>query len=325
MYDLIIIGGGAAGFGAGVYAGRYELSVALFEGPKPGGETATGGKFENYPGIVAIDGYDLYQQMRLHAGAVGTKVMPGTVTAVSRDGGCFSVRTDDGKERHTASVIFAHGQSRRYLGLPNEEALTGHGVSYCATCDGPLYKGKIVAVVGGGDASVKGVNLLAEYAHKIYLIVRGDAIIAEPVNETRMRHKGNKVEILFTTEVKELIEREGKFTGVRLSKQFSDSDRLMLDGLFIEIGAKPETVLPEALGLTLNDKGYIHVDQFQRTNVRGVFAAGDCTDGSGDFRQAIMAAAQGSMAATSAYEYVRNNGNLCEEHAKPPEAANQES
>src|SRR3989338_4662783 len=281
-FDLIIIGGGAAGFGAAVYAGRYELNVVLFEGQKPGGETATGGKFENYPGIVSIDGYDLYQQFRAHAAATGARIMQGVVTAIARDGGCFAV-TVDGKETHRASsVVFAHGQSRRHLGLPKEEALTGKGVSYCATCDGPLYKGKTVAVVGGGDASVKGVNLLAEYAKKIYLIMRGSAVQAEPANYTILKH-------------------------VALSKPYRGQERLTIDGLFVEIGAAPDRALPSQIGVALTPQGYIHVDQFMRTNVPGVFAAGDITDASGSFRQAIMAAAQGSMAATSSYEYLQKN------------------
>ncbi|OGL77874.1 hypothetical protein A3J43_02840 [Candidatus Uhrbacteria bacterium RIFCSPHIGHO2_12_FULL_54_23] len=306
-FDLIIIGGGAAGFGAAVYAGRYELNVVLFEGQKPGGETATGGKFENYPGIVSIDGYDLYQQFRAHAAATGARIMQGVVTAIARDGGCFAV-TVDGKETHRASsVVFAHGQSRRHLGLPKEEALTGKGVSYCATCDGPLYKGKTVAVVGGGDASVKGVNLLAEYAKKIYLIMRGSAVQAEPANYTIMKQKGEVIEVLPEIEVKELVEEGGALKHVALSKPYRGQERLTIDGLFVEIGAAPDRALPSQIGVALTPQGYIHVDQFMRTNVPGVFAAGDITDASGSFRQAIMAAAQGSMAATSAYEYLQKN------------------
>ena len=304
-YDLIIIGGGVAGFSAAIYAGRYEMKVLLFEGPKPGGETATGGLFENYPGIVSIPGFDLYLQFKKHAETVGTTVQQGVVTALAKEGETFLVTVDERNQFTSSSVIFAHGQSRRHLGLPREEALTGRGVSYCATCDGPLYRGKTVAVVGGGDASIKGVNLLAEYAKKIYLIVRDVTINAEPVNYTRMKEKGDTIEVLFETKVEELFEEEGKLRGVRLSRSFQGSDTLMADGLFVEIGAEPNRVLPSKLGVVLNERGYVHVDQFMKTNVSGVFAAGDATDASGSFRQAITAAAQGSMAATSVYDYLQ--------------------
>lgn len=323
-YDLIIIGGGVAGYSAAIYASRYELNVALFEGARPGGETATGGKFENYPGIMSIDGFDLYLQFRTHAEKTGAHIMAGSVTALKRDCGCIIVTVDGRDEYLASSVIFAHGQSRRHLGLPNEEELTGKGVSYCATCDGPLYKGKTVAVVGGGDASVKGVNLLAEYAAKIYFIVREQKVRAEPVNERIMKGKGDVIELLFQTQVRELIEEGGRLKQIKLSKPYQGQECLTLDGLFIEIGAVPDRILPSMIGVALTPQGYIHVDQFMRTNVQGVFAAGDVTDASGSFRQAIMAAAHGSMAATSAFEYLQKNPHLCELHAKSSKLTNKE-
>ncbi len=306
-YDLIIIGGGAAGYAAALYAKRYELSVLLIEGETPGGETANAGLIENYPGFEAIDGYELYQKFRNHALKFGAEVQPGIVEKIVQEGHQFKVSVGGQGVREGSCIIFTHGQARRRLGLPNEERLTGKGVSYCVTCDGPLYKSKTVGIVGGGDASVKGVNLLTEFAHKVFLIVMLGQVNAEPINYRLMQSKGDKVETLYHTQVKELLEENGKFIGVKLFPGYQGNEVLKLDGLFIEIGAVPDRALPASLGVALNSSGHIHVDQFMRTNIAGVFAAGDVTDATGSFRQIVTAAAQGSMAATSAYEYIRNN------------------
>ncbi|MEW6611031.1 MAG: FAD-dependent oxidoreductase [Patescibacteria group bacterium] len=304
-YDLIIIGGGAAGYAAALYAKRYEFSVLLIEGGRPGGETANAGLIENYPGFEAIDGYELYQKFRNHALKFGAVIQGGSVDKIAQEGSRFKVTAGSEGAWTASALIFAHGQARRRLGLPNEDALTGKGVSYCVTCDGPLYKGKTVGIVGGGDASVKGANLLTEYARKVFLIVMLGQVNAEPINYRLMQSKGDTVEVLYQTQVKELREENGKFAGVRLSRAYQGSDTLQLDGLFIEIGAVPDKTLPTQLGVALAESGHIHVDQFMRTNVAGVFAAGDVTDATGSFRQIVTAAAQGAIAATSAYEYLK--------------------
>ena len=306
-YDLIIVGGGAAGYAAALYAKRYELSVLLIEGETPGGETANAGLIENYPGFEAIDGYELYQKFRNHALKFGAEVQPGRVEKVTQEGHQFKVSVVGQGVREGSCIIFTHGQARRRLGLPNEERLTGKGVSYCVTCYGPLYKGKTVGIVGGGDASVKGVNLLTEFAHKVFLIVKLEQVNAEPINYRLMQSKSDKVETLYHTQVKEMLEENGKFIGVKLFPGYQGNDILKLDGLFIEIGAVPDRALPASLGVALTESGHIHVDQFMQTNIAGVFAAGDVTDATGSFRQIVTAAAQGSMAATSAYEYIRKN------------------
>ncbi|KKU11343.1 MAG: Thioredoxin reductase, partial [Parcubacteria group bacterium GW2011_GWC2_45_7] len=254
---------------------------------------------------------------------VGSRIRAGSLAYAQDDktgGHCFDLLTSDGAHLLSRTVCFAIGARSRRLGLPKEKELTGKGISYCTTCDAPLYKGKEIAIVGGGDASVKGAILAGQYVFKLYLIVRGAKIKAEPVNWERFEKnllKTGRAEILYETEVKEII-GDQKFEGVRLSRPYQGSDNLKLGGLFIQIGAVPNNEMAKKLGVKLDERGYIHVDKFMRTNVDGVFAAGDITDGAGSFRQDIIAAAQGAMAATSAYQDLGiHGGQSCDIHALP--------
>lgn len=310
-YDFAIVGSGAAGLGAAVYSVRYLMNTLIVEGKKPGGETATAGIIHNYPGVKDVDGFELFATMKDQAETGGAKIISGNVEKITNEDGCFALKVGD-KEYTAKTVLFAQGSERRRLGLPNEDELTSKGVHYCVTCDGPLYKGKTVAVVGGGDASVKGVNLLTEYADKIYLIVRGDKMKAEPVNQEEMSKHSDKVEVLYNTEVKEMV-GEGKLEKVVLN----NGEDLMLDGLFIEIGAEPSTDLAVSLGIELDEYGYISVNNAMETNVPGAYAAGDAVNFFGPFKQIVTAAALGSVASTTAYNYIKKHGDLCEKHWKP--------
>lgn len=314
MYDLIIIGTGAAGLSTGIYTGRYKMKV-LAVGKEFGGETALAGKVENYPGFKEIDGYDLMKKMKDQAENLGVEIKNGEITKIERNESCFKVQVGD-EEYKANALVFANGTERRRLGLPNEKELTGKGVHYCITCDGPLYSDKTIAIVGGGDASVKGVNLASEYAEKIYLIVRDKEIKAEPINYERMKKLGDKVEVLLETEVKKIVGDE-KFEKVVLAKPYKGSEELEADALFIEIGAEPEVELAKSLGVELDERGYVKVDNMMRTNVDGVFAAGDITNHFESFKQDITAAAMGSVAATSAYDYKKIHGELCKHHHVP--------
>ncbi|OHA70725.1 MAG: hypothetical protein A3D64_01025 [Candidatus Wildermuthbacteria bacterium RIFCSPHIGHO2_02_FULL_49_9] len=308
-YDLIIIGSGAAGLSAAIYAKRYKMETLVMEG-EFGGETATAGIIENYPGILSIDGYDLMKAMKEQGQNLGVVFEKGKAEKISSDRGCFVVKAAN-KEFQGSTLILATGSQRRHLNLPNEKELTGKGVHYCWTCDGPLYGKKTVAIVGGGDSSVKGVNFLAEYAKKIYLIVRGKEVQAEPVNLERMKALGDKVEVLTETEVAEIVGE--KFLGkLVLSKEYQGSKDLAVDGVFVEIGFDPDTKLANQLGLALDEKNYIKVDSMMKTNIPGVFAAGDATSHFGRFKQDITAAALGSVAATSAYEYLQSQGRVAD-------------
>ena len=312
-YDLIIIGSGAAGLAAAIYAKRYKMEILVIEG-EFGGETATAGTIENYPGIKSIDGLDLMKTMQEQAKEYSVVFEKGKAEKITSDGNCFTVFVGD-KEFEGNSVILATGSRRRHLGLPNEKELTGKGVHYCWTCDGPVYGGKTVAMIGGGDSSVKGVNFLSEYAKKIYLIVRGKEVTAEPVNLDRMKAQGSKVEVMLEYEVKEIV-GEKFLEKLILSSPNHEPDELVVDGMFVEIGFDPDRTFPEQLGIELDEKGYMKVDNGMRTNVPGVFAAGDATSHFGRFKQDITAAALGAVAATSSYEYAQTHGEFCELHGK---------
>lgn len=315
VYDLIIIGSGAAGLGAAIYGGRYRLKVLVI-GKEFGGETAKAGSIENYPGFLSIDGFDLMDAMKKQAESVNVETLDAEVTKIAREKHCFEVKANNATYQ-THEIIFAVGAERRRLGLPNEKELTGRGVHYCVTCDGPVYGGKTIAMVGGGDASVKGAVLAAEYVKKLYLIVRGKEVTAEPINLERMKKLGDKIEVLLETEVKEIIGKD-KLEKLRLSRQFKNSDELVVDGLFVEIGAIPNVGLAKSLGVELDERGYIKVDNMMKTNIDGVFAAGDAVNHFESFKQDITAAAMGSVAATSAYNDHKVHGELCLLHMRPP-------
>ncbi|MDP3900953.1 MAG: FAD-dependent oxidoreductase [bacterium] len=312
-YDLVIVGSGAAGLAAALYAGRYKMKTLVVEGAF-GGETATAGSIENYPGIQKIDGYEFMKAMKGQAAALGVEFEDGWVEKVEKEGECFRVLTK-GREFRAATVILAIGSRRRHLGLAREEELTGRGVHYCWTCDGPLYGGKTVAMVGGGDSSVKGVNFLAEYANKVYLIVRDKKVRAEPVNEERMKGLGDKVEVILETEVQEL-RGEKKLEKLLLSRPHKGLNELPLDAVFIEIGFDPDTRIADQLGIKTDEKKYLLANNMMETSLPGVFAAGDGTNHFGRFKQDITAAALGAVAATSAYEYLASHPEACRDSQK---------
>lgn len=317
MYDLIIIGTGASGLAAAVYAGRYKMKTLVI-GKEFGGETSTAWTISNYPGIAEIDGYELMNRMRDQAKNNGAEIVEGEVTKVEKHGHCISVFAGD-TEYQSKVLIFALGTERRKLGLSNEKELVGKGVHYCVTCDGPLYTSKTIAIVGGGDASVKGTNLAGVYAKKVYLITREKELHAEPLNYDQMKKLGDKVEVIYEAQVKEIVP---KASGMGLEKIVLDTNGktgdLSIDGLFVEIGALPNVALAQAVGVELDERGYIKVDNFMQTNIDGIFASGDTTNHFGAFKQDITAAATGAMAATSAFKDLGLHGSeVCEVHAKP--------
>ncbi|MCI0440277.1 MAG: NAD(P)/FAD-dependent oxidoreductase [Chloroflexi bacterium] len=313
-YDVLIIGQGAAGYAAAMYAARYQMKPVIF-GATFGGETATGGLIENYPGYPEIDGYELMLKFREQAVKYDVPIVDEDVASIERREDCFVATTFEGREYQGASVILAVGRERRKLGLAREDEWTGRGVSFCSTCDAPLTRNRRVVVVGGGDAAVKGAVLTSKYAEKVYIVYRGESFTRpEAANLAALKEREN-VEAVFSTNVIELLGDNSGLTGVRLDNPLDGSNTLDIEHLFIEIGADPRTELPRLLGVALNERNEVMVDRFMRTSVPGVFAAGDLTDGAGDLKQTITAAAHGAHAATSAYEYVSKHGNRCELHA----------
>ena len=312
-YDLLIIGQGAAAFAAALYAARYQIKPVVI-GETFGGETATGGMIENYPGYPEIDGFDLMLKFREQADKYEVPVIDDKVVGLENADGHYTATTFGGDTYTGASVLLAVGRERRKLGLEHEEEWTGKGVSFCSTCDAPLHRGNVVAVVGGGDAAIKGAVLLTRYAQKIYVIYRGSRFTRpEPANLRALGEAGN-AETLFNTNVVALKGEDG-LSSIVLDREYEGSTEIAVHGIFLEIGADPRSELAVQLGVDLNELDEVVVDRRMRTNVPGVFAAGDLTDASGELKQTITAAAQGAQAAATAYEYVTEHNEACKWHA----------
>ena len=318
-YDVLIAGQGAAGFAAALYAARYQIKSVVI-GETFGGETATGGLIENYPGYPEIDGFELMMKFREQTDKYEVPVIDDKVVHVKQLDHRLEATTALGDTYTGATLVLAVGRERRKLGLEHEVEWTGSGVSFCSTCDAPLHRGNVVAVVGGGDAAVKGAVLLSRYARKVYVIYRGAQFVRpEPAN-LRQLEEATNIESLFSTNVVALKGTDG-LTGAVLDNAYQGSKEMELDGIFIEIGADPRVELAKELGVALNEKSEIVVDKHMATSVHGVFAAGDVTDASGDLKQTITAAAQGAQAATSTYEYISEHPEACKWHAKALSAA----
>ena len=303
-YDVLIAGQGAAAFSAGLYAARYQMKSIII-GETFGGETATGGLIENYPGYADIDGFDLMMKFREQVASYDVPILDDKVTTVAKNANDFKIETESGKMYYANSVILGIGRERRKLGLQHEDEWTGKGVSFCSTCDAPLHRDNIVAIVGGGNAAIEGAVLLSKYATKVYLIYRRSEFTRpEPVNIKLLNESKNIIQLL-NTNVTSLIGEDG-LSQISIDEPHNNATNLDVDGLFIEIGADPRIEIPQQLKINLNKKNEVVVNNEMETNIEGVLAAGDLTDASGDLKQTVTAAAQGAIAAKSAYSYVSN-------------------
>ena len=299
MYKCLIIGGGPAGYTAAIYASRAGLEPVVIEGPEPGGQLTTTSLVENYPGFKdGVDATVLMTDMRVQAERLGTKFVRGSVRSCDLD--AKSVTLDGGESLSARALIIATGAAAKYLGLPSERQFRGMGVSACATCDGFFYRGRIVAVVGGGDTACEEAMYLAGLAKEVHMIVRKPFLRASVANRKRVEETSN-ITIHYETVTKEILGDASGVTGVRLDHNGEVFD-MSLDGFFLAIGRHPNT---EFLGgqLELDDNGYI-VSDGVLTSKPGVFVAGDVRNT--DFRQAITAAADGCRAALEAEKYLKN-------------------
>ncbi len=313
-YEVLIAGQGAAAFSAALYAARYQLKSVVV-GETFGGETAIGGMIENYPGYADIDGFDLMMKFREQVDKYEVPIVDDKVVTLERDGHSFRASTSNGETFHSSTVILAVGRERRKIGLEHEEEWIGRGVSFCSTCDAPLHRGNTVAVVGGGNAAVEGAVLISRYAEKVYLIYRREKFTRpEPVVVKQLNEASN-IEQVLSTNVTELKGEDG-LSSIVLDQPFGGGNEIKVDGLFIEIGADPRVELPNQLGARLNDQNEVEVDKLMRTSVHGLLAAGDLTDASGTLKQTVTAAAQGAIAATSAYSDLSEHPEACKWHAK---------
>lgn len=300
IYDVIIIGGGPAGYTAGLYAVRGGLNTLLLEKLGAGGQMIQTTQIGNYPGFdEGIDGYTLGDKMRRGAEQFGLVTKYAQVVSVDLSGDVKTVETSSEKYQARA-VIIATGADHRHLGLDREQALTGKGLHYCAACDGNFYRGKTVAVVGGGNSAAADALLLSRIAKKVILIHRRDTLRATKIYHQPLMNAEN-VDFLWNSEVISL-DGEDVLTGVTVKNRITGQEqKLALDGLFISVGRTPNTALFSE-SITLDSGGYILADESTRTNLPGVFAIGDVR--AKEVRQIITAAADGAVAAHYAQEYL---------------------
>ena len=300
----LIIGGGPAGYTAAIYASRAAMSPVLYEGMEPGGQLTTTTVVENFPGFPGgVEAVKLMDDMRRQAELLGTDIRRGSISEVDFDSRPFALRADDGKLLEADAVIIATGATAKYLGLPSEQKFRGLGVSACATCDGFFYRRKDVAVVGGGDTACEEATYLAGLCNKVYMIVRRDVFRASEAMQKRVRETPN-IEVLWNCNTREVLGDESGVTGVRIERKDGEVFDIKVDGFFLAIGHHPVSEL-FAKWIRTDENGYIVTeDGSSRTNVPGVFAAGDVQDP--HYRQAVTAAASGCRAALDAEKYLKS-------------------
>lgn len=298
----LIIGSGPAGYTAAIYASRAALSPVLYEGLQPGGQLTTTTKIENFPGYPdGVDANELMASMRAQAENLGADIRSGYVTGVDFSSRPFKVTVDESDEIHADTVIIATGAEAKYLGLPSETRFRGMGVSACATCDGFFYRGKDVAVVGGGDTACEEATYLASICRKVYMIVRRNELRASKAMQERVSGTPN-IEVLWECNTREVLGDDSGVTGVRLQRKGGEVFDRKIDGFFLAIGHHPVSDIFREW-IDTDENGYIKtVGKTSCTNVEGVFAAGDVQDP--HYRQAIAAAGSGCRAALDAERYL---------------------
>ena len=300
LYDTIVIGGGPAGYTAALYAVRSGLSTLVLEKFSPGGQMTQTAQIDNYPGFhEGIDGFTLGYQMQLGAHRFGAETVQTEVLSVDLKADPKVITTDMGEYR-ARTVIIATGADHKHLGVEGETELIGRGVGYCAACDGMLYRGKTVAVVGGGNTAAADALFLSRVCAKVYLIHRRDRLRASKIYHEPLENTGN-IQILWTATV-ETLHSELKLTGVTPRQvKTGETVELPLDGLFVSVGQAPNTALFKGQ-LDLDEAGYIISGETTETNIPGVYAAGDVR--TKELRQVVTAAADGAVAAHMAEAYL---------------------
>ena len=299
----LIVGGGPAGYTAAVYGARADIAPVLYEGIQPGGQLTTTTDIENYPGFEnGISGQELMSVMRAQAVRLGADIRTGAVTDADLSERPFKITIDGQKQILAETLIIATGASAKYLGLPSETKFKGLGVSACATCDGFFYRKKTVAVVGGGDTACEEATYLAGLCKKVYMIVRRDVLRASQAMQERVASTEN-IEVLWNCNTKEVLGDDSGVTGVRLLRKDGEEFDIAVDGFFLAIGHHPNSELFSRY-VDVDKEGYIITDgRSSKTNVEGVFAAGDVQDPV--YRQAITAAASGCRAALDAEKFLK--------------------
>lgn len=304
IYDMLIIGGGPAGYTAALYAARAGLDVMLLEKLSAGGQMALTQNIDNYPGFEdGVDGFELGEKMQRQAERFGAKSEYAQVDGVDLNADPKIIHTSEG-DFYGRAVVIATGANPRELGLKGEQELIGRGIAYCAACDAVAYRGKTVAVVGGGNSAVADALLLSRIAEKVYLVHRRDQLRATKVYHSQLEQAGN-VEFIWNSRVTALAKSE-RLTGIELENTLSgDASFLECDGVFVSIGRKPATELFEGQ-LILDEGGYIIADESTRTSIPGVYAIGDVRTKA--VRQIVTAVADGAVAVHMAEEFLAAQG-----------------
>ncbi|MBC8385422.1 MAG: thioredoxin-disulfide reductase [Candidatus Cloacimonetes bacterium] len=302
-YDVAIIGGGPAGLSAAIYAARGGLSTIVFEKGLIGGQIVLSADIENYPGFEDnMSGFDLMDKMKKQADKFEAEFKDEEVKAIGLDGLCKIIETET-QEYHVKSVIIATGAYPRKLKVPGEEKLTGRGVSYCATCDGALYRNKIVAVVGGGDSAVEEAIFLTRFAEKVYIIHRRDQLRAVKIVQDRAL-KNDKIEMIWNSVVNEIQGKDFVEELLLFNRKTKETSKLKVHGIFIYVGIIPNNQLVESR-VDLDELGFIKTDMTMHTKIPGVYAAGDIVHKV--LRQVVTAASDGATAAFSAEKWIEEN------------------
>lgn len=298
-FDLIIIGGGPAGLTAAIYGGRMGLKTALYENKGFGGLAGTAPKIENYPGYESINGLELTEKMREQAEKYGTTFFFEEVTNINPK---EMIVTTYGGDTKAKAIIIATGSKHLSLGLPNEFDLIGHGISYCATCDGPLFRDQVVATVGGSNAAGLEVIYLSGVAKKVYLIHRRHCLRAEACIVDEVDSLPN-VEPMYNSVIEEAIPKDSKLEELKVKNiETGEITNINVKALFIAIGVEPQTELAKKAGIELDDGNNIKVNRDQETNFPGIYAAGDVTGG---IRQVTTATGEATTAAMNAYLFIK--------------------
>ncbi|HLA51024.1 MAG TPA: thioredoxin-disulfide reductase [Thermodesulfobacteriota bacterium] len=301
MYDVIIIGGGPAGLTAGIYAQRARLKTLLLEKEMVGGQIAVSDVIENYPGFPSISGADLMEKFEGHAKGLGLEIRMTDVIAVEDMGKEVIVKTSEG-DLTARTVIVATGAKPRKLGISGEKEFTGKGVSYCATCDGPFFKGQRVLVIGGGDTAVKEAVYLSRIAGKVYIVHRRDQLRAEKIIQEKALSIPN-IEMLWSHVLKEIKGKKGVEKVVLQNLKDNSLKEIDAEGVFIFTGINPTT---DFVDVEKDKSGFIKTGQDMQTSVKGIFAAGDCR--TTPLKQVSTAVGDGAIAAFMAEKYIEEMG-----------------
>lgn len=308
MYDLIIVGLGPAGISAAIYASRYNMKVLII-GSQVGGMISWTHLVDNYPAIPEISGEDLSNKFLNHIERYkNCEIKKETINAINKSNNIFYISTENGEIIEGKSLILALGTDKKKANIKGESEFLGKGVSYCTVCDGMFYKDKITAIIGSGDSALKGAHHLSNIASKIYLIIRKNDFSATDNNDLNNILNNSKIEIIKNSEVLQIF-GDKKVNSINIKTKLENNtyfeNKIDVDGVFIEIGAVPHSILLKTLNIDMDENGFIKIDQNCKTNVDGVYAAGDMTTGFSDLKQIIVASAMGAVAATTAKKYLK--------------------